>query len=99
MISNHSPVDATLASSCRDSSIFSSPVIRSHNAVPYSEVRSSGMNFMSSSTGASQSMSSSGSYELRDDEPSNRAAVLRTPSSGIGAAIERPPRPGNYHKM
>ena len=61
MISNHSPVPATLASSWRDSSTRCSSLIRSHSGVPYSDVRSNGMNFMSSSTGASQSMSRSGS--------------------------------------
>ena len=60
MFSNQMPADSVLTSSWRDSSICCSRVIASHSGVPYSDTDLGGRKNLSGSSGASQSMSTTG---------------------------------------
>ena len=60
MFSNQMPADSVLTNSCRDSSICCSRVMLSHNGVPYSDTVFGGRKNLSGSSGASQSMSTTG---------------------------------------
>jgi hypothetical protein len=60
MFSNQMPADKVLTNSWRDSSICCARVISSHIGVPYSDTILGGRKNLSGSSGASQSMSTTG---------------------------------------
>src|SRR3954447_4752718 len=75
IVSNQTPSEAMLATSCRVRATRCAGVIRSHSAVPHRLDRSGGTNHPSGTSGASQSISTSGSYECSADDRSRRVAV------------------------
>ncbi len=60
MFSNQMPADRVFTSSWRDSSICSARLIDSHSGVSYSDTTWGGRKNLSGSSGASQSMSTTG---------------------------------------
>src|SRR3954451_6924342 len=75
MISNHKPTLVMLAHSCHDNCTRRSSSSVSHSGVPYSDVRCNGIAGTVESSGASQSRSTTGSYECRAEERSKRVAT------------------------
>src|SRR4051812_49196971 len=76
IVSNHTPSEAMLAASCRVSVMRWSSVSRPHSAVPYRLERCGGTNQRPGTNGASQSISTPGSYECSADDRSSRVAVF-----------------------
>jgi hypothetical protein len=81
IVSNHSPALAALATSCLVSSIRCGSVIRSHSGVPNRLLRCGGIQYAPEACGASQSISTAGSWLVRAEASSSLAAVTSRAST------------------